>query len=94
MSRFEQNIAPSAKKALKKGVFETGIPLAKHSGMKRSITYKEITLLLGIAVAIVIALTLWIHNPEQQSSTHSSVLPNINPVAVKNIIHAGWTILF
>jgi hypothetical protein len=94
MSAIEQNIAPIPKNGSKKGVFETGTPLAKHSGMKRSITYKEITLLLGIAVAIVIALTLWIHNPEQQSSTHSSIIPNINPIAVKNILHAGWAILF
>jgi hypothetical protein len=94
MSTFEQNIAPNAKKASKKDVFESGTPLAKHSGVKRSITYKEITLLLGIAVAIVIALTLWIHDPEQQSSTHSSIIRNFNPVAVKNIIHAGWAILF
>ena len=94
MSRIEQNIAPNTKKASKKGVFETGMPLAKQAHMKRSITYKEITLMLGIAVAIVIALTLWISNPEQQSSTRSSIIPNINPVAIKNIIYAGIKVLF
>jgi hypothetical protein len=62
--------------------------------MKRSITYKEITLLLGILVAIVVALTLWVVDPETQSSTHSSILPKINPVTIKNVISMGMKVLF
>lgn len=32
--------------------------------MKKSVTYREITVAIGIVVAVVIALTLWIRVPE------------------------------
>jgi hypothetical protein len=62
--------------------------------MKRSITSKELTLLLGILVAIVVALTMWVAGPETQSSTHSTILPEINPVTLKNVIYMGIKVLF
>ena len=33
--------------------------------MKKTITYREITLAIGILVAMVIAVTLWVKDPRQ-----------------------------
>lgn len=95
MSRFEQNRNVNPENAAKKAFFKTGISLAKQGVMKRSVTSREITLLLvGILVAIAVAFTLWVNNPEAQSSTHSSILPNINPISVRNIIFSGVKAFF
>jgi hypothetical protein len=41
--------------------------------VKRSITYREITIAIGILVAMVIALTLWTRVPEEKlSGSHTS----------------------
>jgi len=50
-------------KPLKKDDLKHGITLANLKNVKKSITYKEITIAIGILVALVIALTLWIHEP-------------------------------
>ena len=39
--------------------FRSGMPLAKNRNVKRKFTYKELTLVLGVFVAIMIAITLW-----------------------------------
>jgi hypothetical protein len=94
MSRFEQNRSADSETASKNVVFKNGTQLAKPKRMKRSITSKEITILVGILVAIVVALTMWVADPETQSYTHSSVLPKINPVAIKNLIQMGLKVVF
>lgn len=35
--------------------------------MKKTITYREITIAIGVLVAMVIALTLWTRLPEKQA---------------------------
>jgi hypothetical protein len=40
--------------------------------VKRSITYREITIAIGILVAMVIALTLWTRVPEEKLSGSST----------------------
>jgi len=95
MFRFERNRNANTENASKKAVFKTGISLAQSKAMKRSVTSKEITLLLlGILVAIAVAFTLWVNDPETQSSTHSSILPHLNPVALKNIVFSAIKVLF
>ena len=95
MSRFEQNRNANTETASKKALFKTGMSLAKGKAMKRSVTPREISLLLiGILVAIAVAFTLWINNPGAQSSTHSSIFPEINPISLKNIIYSGVKAFF
>ena len=50
--------------------FRPGMPLAKGRNVKRKFTYKELTLVLGVFVAIMIAITLW----SQAGGDHSNSL--------------------
>ena len=43
--------------------FKYGTALANKEIVKKSITYREITLGIGILVAVVIVLTLWVRKP-------------------------------
>lgn len=53
--------------------------------MKKSITYREITVAIGIVVAMVIVLTLWIRTPMTVSRSEST--PTENPgFNAKNLI--------
>ena len=45
--------------------------------MRKTVTYREITVAIGVLVAMVIALTLWVNTPadkitESDSPTHMS----------------------
>ena len=55
-------------KALRTAFLGNGITLATTKSVKRSITYREITIAIGILVAMVIALTLWTRVPEEKLS--------------------------
>lgn len=43
-----------------------GITLANSMVVKKAVTYREITVAIGILVAMVIALTLWINKPGEK----------------------------
>lgn len=58
-------MARYAFKAAKTQIFIHGITLAKQVSVKKTITYREITVAIGILVAVVIALTLWISEPRE-----------------------------
>ena len=45
--------------------------------MKKTITYREITIAIGILVAMVIALTLWTRIPDEKSGASATVQMNI-----------------
>ena len=49
-----------------------GITLAKRMVVKRTITYREITVAIGILVAMVIALTLWVKTPGEKITESGS----------------------
>ena len=50
--------------------------------MKKTITYREITIAIGILVAMVIALTLWTRIPDEKSAASATVEMNIpSPLA-------------
>ena len=49
-------------------LFNHGITLANRTVVKKTITYREITVAIGILVAMVIALTLWIKNPQEAAT--------------------------
>jgi len=64
---------------------ETWHNIGKPRRVKKSITYKEITVAIGIIVAMVIAITLWIRVPEHEVSGAAST-PKVGlPAAAKNL---------
>ncbi|MEX1238427.1 MAG: hypothetical protein WEB30_01870 [Cyclobacteriaceae bacterium] len=55
---------------------ENGITLAPtHIVKKKTITYREITIAIGVIVAMVIALTLWTRVPEEKLSRSNTDSP-------------------
>jgi hypothetical protein len=52
----------------KKRVFANGMRLDKGKTVKWKFTYKEITLIAGIAVAVIIAFTLFFRTPDGEQS--------------------------
>lgn len=71
-----------------------GITLAKVKGVKRSITYREITVAIGIIVAMVVALTMWMGLPGSEISA-TDVHPGYGLTAsVRNFVVNITTQLF
>ena len=50
----------------------TGMAFDNSKTMIHKFTYKEFTLILGIAVALIIVFTLWIRQPEGKISTNEN----------------------
>ena len=44
---------------MKKGILRIGTPFVKPVVVKRHLTYKEVSLIAGIVVALVIVFTIW-----------------------------------
>lgn len=55
----EQHIAQKPAGKSRNRYFSPGMPLATRRDVKQKFTYKEFTLVLGIFVAMIIAITLW-----------------------------------
>jgi len=55
----EQHIKTSIYKKARKGLFKAGMPLVNPKHVSQRFTYKEFTLVIGVLVALIIALTLW-----------------------------------
>ena len=60
--------------------------------MKKTITYREITVAIGILVAMVIALTLWIKDPGEaftgfQTGSHVDL-----PVTAKSLLKSTFSL--
>ena len=53
--------------------------------VKMSVTFRVVTVAVGILVAMVIALTMWIGAPETTSTGSSSISPTL-PFTVKTYI--------
>jgi hypothetical protein len=70
--------------------FRAGMPLASRRNVKRKFTYKELTLVLGVFVAMIIAITLWFQKGDDHRSkntlmpTAEKVIPVINSL-VKSV---------
>jgi hypothetical protein len=80
----EQYINHKAVRSSGKRDFRTGMPLANRSSVKRKFTYKELTLVLGVFVAVIIAITFWSQRGDNDHSKNSfiptaeRVMPVIN----------------
>jgi hypothetical protein len=59
--------------------------------VKKTITYREITIAIGILVAMVVALTLWTRSPEEKlSGSVTSTTPRLNlPVTAEYLFGAA-----
>lgn len=56
--------------------------------MKYRITYKEITVAIGILVAAVVILTLWVRTPQEQAVANTIKLPSIKMTLPKLVIRS------
>ena len=70
----EQHIDHNTVKKSRKGYFRPGMPMASPRIVKRKFTYKEFTLVLGVFVAMLIAITLWVRKGEDQH-TYNTLIP-------------------
>jgi hypothetical protein len=86
----EQHITQNHYNRARKGLFEAGTSLAKSKKVKTRFTYKELTLILGVFVAMIIAITLWSHrdadqHQEQKNTTSSKTIPALHLIVKKTI---------
>jgi len=61
----------------KKGSLNAGMALAKGERMIKKFTYKELTLIIGIIVAMIIVFAFWSNNEAGGQSFDPSVRPKI-----------------
>jgi hypothetical protein len=58
----------------KNGLLESGMPLAKQTRVKNRFTYREVTLILGIVVALIAVLAVWLKQLPWKADDASSDL--------------------
>ena len=75
----EQHIDHNIVKKSRKRDFRPGMPMASPRIVKRKFTYKEFTLVLGVCVAMIIAITFWAHNGDDQH-TYNRFIPKVERV--------------
>jgi hypothetical protein len=68
MFTIEQSFRETRAKSLKKKDFALGMSFAKPVHVKNRFTFKELTLVAGILVAVIIVLALWFKEPVKTSS--------------------------
>lgn len=66
----------------RKGFLNAGTALAKGDGMIRKFTYKELTLIIGIIVALIIVFAVWSNNEVGGESFSPSISPKIETNSV------------
>lgn len=54
----------------------TGMALAKPPVVKKRITNRDLTMILGILVALIIAFTLWVRTPDLREAGNRGVHPH------------------
>lgn len=79
MFTIEQSIRPKLKNQTRNDLWKPGMALAKQKPVKGRFSYKELTVILGIVVALLVVLTLWIgQQTEEQSVENMISLPEIS----------------
>lgn len=71
MFKAVHTIQKKAQTGPEKQVFKTGITFVKAKHVNRKFTYKELTLILGVVVALIVAFTLWF---TQDGLTNQSIV--------------------
>lgn len=87
MFTIEQHIKGDIHKKARKGVFKTGMPLENPKRVNLRFTYRELTLVLGVLVALVIAFTVWTsQNPVNHATENARSTFKISAPIVQEII--------
>lgn len=76
---IEQHIDHNRVKKGRTRDFRSGMPIASPRNVKRKFTYKEFTLVLGVCVAMIIAITLWV-NKDSDQRTFNQIIPRAETV--------------
>jgi hypothetical protein len=72
MFTSEQSSKPKVQNPSEKGIWRIGTPFVKPVHVRRSFTYKEVSLIAGILVALVVVFTIWFRqDSEKQPSSRS-----------------------
>jgi hypothetical protein len=92
MFTSEQNIDRKHTNQPKKAVSENGMRFAKKSIVKFRLTYKELTIAFGIAIAILVFAVTY----SSGQSQHSALIPSIQlpSIGTKSIVDAAVRIIF
>lgn len=61
MSKSEHLYSSHGKKYVEIDVFASGMRLVKPKSVNLKLTHRELTLALGIVVALIVAVTLWMN---------------------------------
>jgi hypothetical protein len=62
------------------------MPLEHEKTMIKKFTYKELTLILGVLVALIIVLTLWVYQPSRTRTSFSTKRPSVVEVFKNSVI--------
>ena len=91
MFASEQYTLQEFKNRTKKAVFESGMRFANRKAVKRRFTYKELTLIVGVVVALIVAVTLFLQTPSAQSSYSEPFELNL-PTSITSAVKAVTTV--
>lgn len=92
MFNNEHHNAKKFKNQARKGLFRTGTALAGRGTVSRKITYKELTLLAGVIVALIIVFTVWLHRkPEGRPEAvtlpkNAGIVPEVIKPAARTLV--------
>jgi len=79
----EQHIATHLKRNARNAGISPGTLLASRKYVHRKFTYKEFTLIIGVCVALIVALTVW--GSQKKLRTSNSDLGSSRPTVSKVI---------
>jgi len=68
----------------KKGTLKAGMALAKGERMIKRFTYKELTIIIGIIVALVIVFAFWSTGNINGESLSPSITPKVETSSIDN----------
>jgi di/tricarboxylate transporter len=68
----------------KKGALKAGMALAKGERMIKRFTYKELTIIIGIIVALVIVFAFWSNSNVSGESLSPSIKPKVETSSINN----------
>jgi hypothetical protein len=92
MFKNVQNTSHLSEISPKTLVFNTGMTLAKRKSMRTHITYKDITMMLGVLVALVIVFTMWVRTPSNNAEANIPAVkislpkPPSTPAVIKGVV--------
>jgi hypothetical protein len=80
---FEQETGQNPPGTLKNGILSRWHNIGLSMDVKMSVTLRVVTVAVGILVAMVIALTMWLRSPETTSTDSTSIATSL-PFTVKS----------